>query len=233
MNPPTTSRKSTSSAFAIASLVLGIVAIATSITIFLGGIAAVLAIVFALLHLQEVKDRGHGMAWAGLCTGVAGFILAGIMVVLVAHVTRQGMSGGSLAKWKDKPAPEMVLTTVTGDEVDLTALRGRPVLIDMWATWCGPCRSEIPDLVKLRRTYDPKKLTIIGISDESTAKVRKFVADNGVNYTMVADSRLPAPFSEVNALPTKFMIDSNGVIRRIMVGAGSGQTLHDLVTSVE
>jgi peroxiredoxin len=102
----------------------------------------------------------------------------------------------------------------------------------MWATWCGPCRTEIPELTKMRRAYDAKDLAIIGISDESAATVRKFVADNGVNYPMVSASNLPAPFGDVNALPTKFMIDSDGVIRRILVGAGGGQALHDLVASV-
>lgn len=230
--PVTPAARPSSNAFAITSLILGVVAIATSITIFLGAIAAVLAIVFALLHLQEVKDRGRGIAWAGLTTGVVGFVLAGAMVVMVAHVVRHGASKGELGQWMNKPAPNMVLTTIDGKNIDLSTLRGHPVLIDMWATWCGPCRSEIPDLKKLRSSYGPDQLTIIGISDESAATVRKFAAEHDVNYAMVAASDLPAPFSEVNFLPTKFVIGSDGVIRRIRVGAGGAQDLHDMVEYV-
>lgn len=226
------SARSSSNAFAITSLILGIVAIATSITIFLGAITGVLAIVFGLMHLQEVKDHGRASAWAGLATGALGFVLAGLMVVLVAHVARHGASRGELDSWMNKPAPNIVLTTIDGESIDLSALRGRRVLIDMWATWCGPCRSEIPDLKKLRASYGPDQLTIIGISDESAATVRKFVAEHDVNYPTVAAANLPAPFSEVNFLPTKFVIGSDGVIRRIRVGAGGAQDLHDLVEYV-
>jgi thiol-disulfide isomerase/thioredoxin len=99
-------------------------------------------------------------------------------------------------------------------------LRGKVVLVNFWATWCGPCRAEIPDLVALQKKYR-EHLQIIGVSEDEgpTEPVRRFAAEHGVNYPVVMlTPELEQIFAGVSALPTTFVIDRDGRLVQRHVG---------------
>jgi thiol-disulfide isomerase/thioredoxin len=114
------------------------------------------------------------------------------------------------------PAPvgAFAVQTIDGRTIRSADLRGKVVLVNFWATWCPPCRAEVPDLVRLQDKYRDQ-LVIIGISEDedNLGAVRRFVADHGVNYAIaMATPALATVFPGVSSLPTTFVLDRNGLI---------------------
>ncbi len=121
-----------------------------------------------------------------------------------------------------QPAPGWTLKDVNGQPVSLSQFKGKVVVLDFWATWCPPCRSEIPGYVKLEKKYKDKGLVIIGVSvdQDGPAVVKKFVADFHMNYPVVmADDSIVQAYGNPDAIPTTFIIDRTGKIRDKKVGA--------------
>jgi thiol-disulfide isomerase/thioredoxin len=111
-----------------------------------------------------------------------------------------------------KPAPELQLTTLDGASLTLSALRGKVVLIDFWATWCGPCRDEAPKLVELQREYGPRGVQLVGISmDDDAEKVKAFYREWHMNYPVaLGEAAVGERFGGVLGLPAKFLVDKQG-----------------------
>jgi len=114
-----------------------------------------------------------------------------------------------------EPAPAWNLKDVDGRVATSDQCRGKVVVVNFWATWCNPCKQEIPGYVALQRKYAADGLVIVGISmDRGTAEVRKFIKQYGVGYPVVmGDDGTEEAFGGVDALPTTFIIDRNGMIR--------------------
>ncbi len=119
-------------------------------------------------------------------------------------------------------APDVVGLTLAGDSLALADLRGRPVLVNLWATWCAPCRRETPYLQSLFERYGPRGLRVVGISEDDAsagARVRDFAADAGVTYDILLDPRARAMDRyQVIGLPATFLLDGDGVIRLARIG---------------
>jgi peroxiredoxin len=118
-------------------------------------------------------------------------------------------------------APSLTLKSIEGKTVRLSDYRGKVVLINFWATWCPPCRAEMPDLVKLQREYGKDGLQIIGITyqPERRAHVRRFTRGLKVNYPIVLGTReTKAAFSPDETLPLTVIIDREGTIRGTIAG---------------
>jgi thiol-disulfide isomerase/thioredoxin len=120
-------------------------------------------------------------------------------------------------------APDIKLPTPEGDSISLYSLRGKVVLIDFWASWCGPCRKENPHVVEAYNEYKDKsfsvgeKFTVYGVSlDKSKDSWVKGIADDGLVWTNVSDlahwNCAPAKEYKVRGIPANFLIDGNGVI---------------------
>jgi peroxiredoxin len=126
---------------------------------------------------------------------------------------------------KPVPAPEWKLKDADGNLVSSDQFKGKVVVLDFWATWCPPCRSEIPGYVKLQAKYLADGLVIVGVSMDDDAPgrpaiVKKFMAQFGINYTIVmADDSVLNAFGPIGAIPTTFIIDRDGRIRNRKVGA--------------
>jgi thiol-disulfide isomerase/thioredoxin len=109
---------------------------------------------------------------------------------------------------------DAILPDQHGREVNLASYRGRPLLINFWATWCGPCKEEIPVLIELAGQHDSSDVAILGISvDDTEADLQKFAAENKVNYPLLAgfghDELLESYGAEV-AVPVTWIVASNG-----------------------
>jgi thiol-disulfide isomerase/thioredoxin len=112
------------------------------------------------------------------------------------------------------PAPDFKLTTLEGKALSLAEYKNRVVLLNFWATWCGPCRAEVPDLVELQNKYKDQ-LQIIGlvVDDEDQDAIKKFAAEFGINYPVaLATDAMRLEYGGIPALPTSFVLDAQGRI---------------------
>jgi len=146
------------------------------------------------------------------------FLVVGLIVVGLASAVIAELSPGT-------KAPDFTLPKLDGSKFTLsTCFKKAPkkvVLLDIWATWCPPCRSEIPFLIKLQKTFAGKDVVIVGVSvDRSKDEVVKFVKEQKINYTILHDpsaKTVGAPY-KVTGIPATYIIDKKGVIRYAEVG---------------
>jgi thiol-disulfide isomerase/thioredoxin len=118
-------------------------------------------------------------------------------------------------------APGWKLKDVDGKPVDLREFKGKVVVLDFWATWCPPCKTEIPGYIALQKKYADDGLVVIGVScdTDGPAPVKQFVKDVGINYMIVmADDDIQTAYGPLLGYPTTFIIDRQGVIRDKKVG---------------
>jgi cytochrome c biogenesis protein CcmG/thiol:disulfide interchange protein DsbE len=119
-------------------------------------------------------------------------------------------------------APGWKLKDVDGNPVTLSQFKGKVVLLDFWATWCPPCRTEIPRYVALQKKYADDGLVVVGVSVDSvaTSVVKKFMKDMGINYIVVmADDSIQDAYGPIDGYPTTFIIDRAGRIVYKKTGA--------------
>ena len=140
-------------------------------------------------------------------------------------------SGGPAAVFDARPGtiqlvadpaelPELAMRTLDGRTITSEDLRGKVTLVNFWATWCGPCRAEIPDLIRLQERY-PDQLQVIGVSEDEgpVQVVESFAAQFGINYPIVMTTpELDRAFPGVMALPTSFIVDPELRVVKTHVG---------------
>jgi peroxiredoxin len=123
-----------------------------------------------------------------------------------------------------EPAPYFTLSTLDGGQVSLEDLKGRPVILNFWASWCEPCGMEMPGLQKVYEKYKETGLIILGINaieKDDLAKVTEFVNEHNLTFPILLDnsSSTSSAIYGVNGLPASYFIDMDGILRRIQVGA--------------
>ena len=129
-----------------------------------------------------------------------------------------------------KPAPEFALKDADGKTVRLEDYKGKVVLLDFFATWCGPCKIEIPWFMEFERKNKDKGFAVLGVSmdDEGWEVVKPFLADMAVNYRVVIGNDATAQiYGGVDALPTTFLIDRNQKIAAIHIGLSAKKVFED------
>jgi cytochrome c biogenesis protein CcmG/thiol:disulfide interchange protein DsbE len=144
-----------------------------------------------------------------------------------------------------KPAPDFVLENLTGQTVSLASFKGRPVLINFWATWCGPCKIETPWLVELQNEYGPKGFQIVGISTEGDdlkpddregwahdkEAIAKFVKQYHMQYpVLINGDSLANAYGGLEAMPTSVYVNREGKVVAMQLGITSKE---DMVADIE
>ncbi|MEW6739417.1 MAG: peroxiredoxin family protein [Nitrospirota bacterium] len=118
-------------------------------------------------------------------------------------------------------APDFTLNDINGKKVNLSEFRGKAVLLNFWATWCGPCRAEMPSLNNLYNEYKDKGLVVLAVSvDASEKPVKSFARELKLTFPVLMDKDKAVSFDEyaVLGLPTTFLIDRNGVVIEKIMG---------------
>ncbi|MDI6640928.1 MAG: TlpA disulfide reductase family protein [Elusimicrobiota bacterium] len=121
---------------------------------------------------------------------------------------------------KETPAPDFTLPKLTGKTLTLSELRGKVIILDFWATWCPPCRAEIPFFVELQNEYK-EQLAIVGVclDRDDRDNIKKFIEKIGINYPIVmGDPKVVKDYGGIKGIPTTFIIDKNGNIRETIIG---------------
>jgi thiol-disulfide isomerase/thioredoxin len=139
---------------------------------------------------------------------VAAMLFAGVRM---AH--NNAANGPGKGQLIGSAAPDFELPTLDGKNLKLSDLRGKAVLLNFWATYCGPCKIEMPWFVELQKEYGPQGFQIIGVAmdDASTEDIAKFAKEMGVNYPiLLGKDSVGESYGGVNVLPTTFFVDRGG-----------------------
>jgi len=137
-----------------------------------------------------------------------------------------------------KPAPDFMLTDAKGASIKLSDYKGRVVLLNFWATWCGPCKIEIPWFVEFQNKYKDRGFAVLGVSmdEDGWQTVRPFIAAHNMNYRVaIGTDQVARRYAGIASLPTTFIIDQEGKIAAVHIGLVSkinyaSEILHLLAT---
>ncbi len=157
------------------------------------------------------------------------------MLYFGVHMARR--SGPTPSITRSSPAPDFTLESLDGKSVHLSDLRGKAVLLNFWATWCGPCKIETPWLVELQNQYGSQGLQVIGVAMDDSGKdeIAKFAKDMGVNYpVLLGKEAVGDEYGGVPALPESFFIGRDGKIVDKIIGLkGKGEIEDSIKKALE
>ncbi len=171
----------------------------------------------------------------------AGLLLGALMGVAYSAIQDSGVdvfSGlmgpflSSSVPSVNRMAPDFELSDLSGTPVRLSSLKGKPVLINFWATWCGPCQSEMPLIERTAKAYP--NLVILAVNDdEAQIDVTDFVKRFGLSFPILMDPAAKVNIQyQVTGLPTSYFVDDKGVIRALQIGVLSESQLSDHLSKI-
>lgn len=141
-----------------------------------------------------------------------------IFVFIFVLFTLGACSQGSAIEIGEK-APDFTLTDINGKTVNLSEFKGRVVILDFFASWCPPCRQEIPDFIDLEKSYGGKGFSMIGVALVSAAEAKEFADKMGINYpVLIDDGKVSNLYGPIRSIPTTFILDKAGKIVKLYIG---------------
>ena len=178
---------------------------------------------------EMIVPKQHSRICSSVVILIIVVLLAGLLVVSSCTPTSKPDSNQALspAPALGREAPDFTLEDLDGNSIRLNDLRGKVVFLNFWATWCPPCRAEMPDIEEIHQKYKGQDVVILGIDiQESADKVRSFVEDGGYTWTMVLDGTgKVADLYKIRAIPTSFFVDKEGIIRAVAIGGMTDTTM--------
>lgn len=244
--PPPVASASRRAPWAVAALVFAILGLLGSVVV-VGALAAIVGLILGGVHLRR-RQHARMLAWTAVWLSVMALVSSAGMTLVWRAVMRNGpqflpepgFTGGgrptdTTASWAHvvgQTVPEFEVTALTGAKLRMSELRGRPVVLVFWATWCPECVRDVPEWLRIREEFGARGVTILGLSDEDRAVLKPFVVAQGVSYPVasLANQTLPDPFRTVETLPMSFVIDAQGIIRQATPGPQDFVGLRRLLT---
>lgn len=162
---------------------------------------------------------------------VVALVAAG-MLYFGFHTARRTGTDHPLGVGYGMPAPDFTLETLDGKSVTLSSLRGKAVVVNFWATWCGPCKIETPWLVELQNQYGAQGLQIVGVAMDDSGKdeIARFAKDMGMNYPVVLGKEaVGQAYGGVDALPESFFVGRDGKIVDKIMGLEGRSEIEDAI----
>lgn len=169
---------------------------------------------------------------------VRSFLASGLMVhyLIVAAVCILPFTSsfGIRKAVERKPAPSLALKDATGNMLTLEAQRGKVVLLDFWATWCAPCRTETPWLIELSEKYRDRGLVVLGVSmDDNWPVVKAYAAKAGINYPiLLGNDSLTSAFGKLDSLPVAYFLDRQLRVADSQTGAGNRKQFERVIQTL-
>jgi len=191
----------------------------------------VMVIPFAITLVLVMKDRRRSGL---LLSGQIGLAIAILSLGLIAKPVSDGFTRSKQERNKqmrDVPAPLFESTDLLGNRQRLADYRGKVVLVNIWATWCAPCRAEMPTLDRLYQERKDRGLVVLGMSDESSEVQKRFLKEVPVSYPLLAlKPDVPSLYRDIARYPEIFLIDREG---RLQPAPHGGQTLERIEADVD
>ncbi|HSM87048.1 MAG TPA: TlpA disulfide reductase family protein [Candidatus Limnocylindrales bacterium] len=177
---------------------------------------SVILVVFVVIVVTAFLVGGKLLSRGGKASSVSAAIFT---------PASEGPAKGALA-------PDFTLKTLDGKTVQLSSLKGKGVLVNFWATWCEPCKIEMPWLVDLQKKYGPQGLQIVGVAmdDSGEKSIADFARKMNVNYTVaVGNEKVADQYGGVDGLPTSFFVDRSGKVVDKAMGLVSESVIEDAI----
>ena len=187
------------------------------------------------MSLLKNPSQNRNKALPLIVLGIGLILIAAAAYFLLPDISVSSSTLDAIPVKVDYPAPELTLTNLEGNPASLADYRGKVVLVNLWATWCPPCKEEMPALESFHRKHAGDGFTIVAINDgDPTADVVQFVKDYGLTFPVWLDPTYVATekaFKTLN-LPSSFVIDRSGQIVLSWVGGINLRTLEKYVTPI-
>ena len=155
------------------------------------------------------------------CIAISGYLLWPVALHRAAQAIRNSREGAVSVVEQGKKPPDFTLKDATGKSLRLSGYEGKVVLLNFWATWCGPCKAEIPWFIDFEKKYQARGFTVLGVSmDEDGWKaINPYVAAQKINYPIVlANEEVNELYGGIDALPTTLVIGKDGKVRFLHAG---------------
>lgn len=180
----------------------------------------------------EPTNRRSGILWLILALVV---LFAGGAWVWSARIPADTLAAlRAPAPAVEHPAPDFTATLLNGESFSLGAMQGTPVVLNYWATWCGPCRAEMPALQNASENY-AGRVKFVGVNQgEVATTINPFVEQMGITFPIALDKEqaIGADLYNVKGMPTTFFIDAGGTIRRVWMGEMNAITLEEGIAQI-
>lgn len=207
------------------------------------------------MNEQIIKERRR-TPWLILAGGLIVGLMIGAFLFLPKPLSRQNVTGavnsdsasfttlqpaanpGSAGEVVvGQPAPDFTLKTLAGEQVSLSQFRGRPVLINFWASWCPPCRLEMPDLVRAYETHKKDDFVILAIDltfQDSIEGAQRFADEFNMTFPVLLDEtgEVTTDLYQLRGLPMSVFVDREGLVNRVYLGAMTGGQIDEFVGEI-